>query len=148
METVIAERRFVAEASIERVWDLLGRVMFDSLHGLERVNVIDERNFRAILRVKLGFISLTARLKGEMADISPPGFLAVVLRVRFLRGMLQLGQKVTFRLTAVDEGKTEVVCRAQAEGMGTLFRWLLLGKAREFAGETLSRIEERLQQVA
>ena len=148
METVFAERQFVLEAFPERVWDLLGRVMFDSLHGLERVNIVDENNFRAMLKVKLGFIGLTGRLKGEMIDVTPPQFLAVVLGVRFLGGLLQLGQKVTFTLTPVNEGKTEVVCRALVEGMGTLFKWLLLRKARDFAGETFDSIEARLQQLA
>ena len=92
VETSIAERHFVVQASPERVWDLLG--------------------------------------------------------MRLLRAALQLGQKVTFTLTAVDEGKTEVVCKAVAEGMATVFRWPLLKKAQDFAGETLSRIEERLHKLA
>ena len=123
-------------------------MIFDSLHGLERIEIIDENNFRAVLRVKLGFIGLIAHLRGEMTEISPPRFLAVVLKMRLIGGTLQLGQRVTFALTAVDEGKTEVVCKALAQGIVILFRWPLLGKAQDFAGETLSRIEERLQQLA
>jgi len=148
VQKVIAERQFIVEAFPQRVWDILGRVMFDSLHGLERVNVVDERNFRAVLRVKVGFVDLTARLRGEMTEISPPQFLAVVLKMRLMGGALRLGQKVTFTLTAVDEGKTEVECKAVAEGMATVFRWPLLKKAQDFAGETFDRIEERLHKLA
>ena len=147
-ETLIAERKFVIEASQERLWQLIGRVIFSSLQGVERLEIIDENNWQALLRVKLGFIVLNMNLTGEMVDTSPPDTLGVRLRAKSKGGVLQLNQKVTVKFTVIDEAKTEVFCKAIAEGVGPLFRLFLLGRARSFAGGIFDSIEERLKYLA
>ena len=147
-ETLIAERKFVVEASQERLWQLIGRVVFSSFHGVERMEIIDENNWQALLRVKLGFITLNMNLTGEMVDVSPPESLGVNLKARSKVRVLQLNQKITINFTQVDETKTEVTCKAIAEGVGTLFRLFLLGRTRGFAKSTFDIIEERLKYLA
>ena len=44
MGEVLAERKFTVEAPAQRVWKLLGRVIFDSLE-MEKFHAIDDRNF-------------------------------------------------------------------------------------------------------
>ena len=144
---ILAERRFTIVASPERIWHLIGMVIFDSLPGLERIDLIDESNFRALLRMKLGFILLNMHLAGKMVDMSSPQFLGIMLKAKSKGGIFQLNQKVTFALTSVDKDRTEVVCKAIAKETGTLFRMLLLGRARSFARDTFDRIEERLRQL-
>lgn len=149
MEEVIASRKFVLEASPERVWSLMGRVIFSNLHGLERMQIIDESNFRALLRVRVAFISATMRLKGQiLADSAHPESLGVLLKAKSVGGLIQLNQKITFTIMAVDEAKTEVTCEAIAQEMGFFFRMLFLGKVRSMAKSTLDGMEKRLKQIA
>lgn len=144
-ETLIAERKFVIEASQKRLWELIGGAILISLPGLGRMEVLDEVTWQALLRVKLGLLTLNMNLKAEMVDMSPPHALGVRLNARSKGGILRLNQKVTITFTPLDEAKTEVGCKAVAEDMGILFRLFTLGRARSFALVVFDNIQERLK---
>lgn len=146
MAELLAERKFTVGTQRQRVWSLLGRVIFDSLQ-LERFHARDDRNFDALLRVKLAFFSLPMQVEGLMADISPPESLTVLLEVRGLR-IIQLSQKVTIALSQAEGGKTEVACKASMERMSAFFRPFLIGKAKSLGGQVLGNLEENLQRLA
>lgn len=148
MNKGIAERNFVVEASRERVWRLMGKVIFNSLPGMEKVEILDDSNFRALLRMKVSLAELSIKLRGEMVDMSPPDSFAVKLALEGPGGLFRMNQKVTLALTSVEKGRTAVACKATAERMGILFRGLLLGQARRFARSTFESIEKRLQDLA
>jgi len=144
----IGEKDFVVEASRERVWRLIGKVIFSSLPGMEQVEILDENNFRALLRMKVLWVQLSAKLKGEMVDMAPPENFSVNLALEGLGGLLKMKQKVTFTVIPAEKGKTAVNCKATAEKMGILFRALLLGQAQRFARATFEAIEKRLKELA
>lgn len=136
------------EASRDRVWRLIGKVIFSSLSNMENVEILDENNFRAILRMKVLGLPVNMKLKGEMVDISPPDSFSVKLLIKGLGGWFQADQKVTFAMTPVEQGKTALACKATVENIGLLPRLLLLGEARRFARSTFEAIEKRLQELA
>jgi len=145
--TKFAEKTFTIEATQEAVWHLIGGVILQSMPGMERIEVIDENNFTAVLKVKVSFIVVNMYLIGEFVDLTPPKYLGVRLKGKSLGGMLQLNQMVSIALATVDEGKTEVVCKATMEGVGTLMRMFLLWQARRTAGDIFKGIETRLKQL-
>ena len=147
METFIAEKRLAAEASPERVWDLLGTLIFDSLEGLEKMEIIDENNFRAELKAKAFGLPLTWHLRGEMIDISPPASLSVKLIAKSKWDLITVVQKITFSLEAVGEGETTLTCRAMAEDLPPLMRWAMLGEVKKLTQQIFDTIEERLKQL-
>jgi hypothetical protein len=59
-----AKKKFQVKASQERVWRLIGKVIFSSLPGMENLEILDENNFRAILRIKVLGIPLSLKLNG------------------------------------------------------------------------------------
>ena len=149
MNEVLSKRKFVLEASRERIWGLLGRVIIDSLE-LERFHARDDRNFNALTRVKVAFITVAMQVKGTMVNISPPEALSVLLAVKGMGRIIQLNLKVTFTLSALDKDKTEtdIVCQ-----MGDGRIWFPLGiflmpRVKTFAREILMSIEKRLRQLA
>ncbi len=146
METFIAEKRLAAEASQERVWDLLGTLIFDSLEGLEKMEIIDENNFRAELKAKAFGLPLTWHLRGEMIDITPPTSLSVQLTAKSKWELITVLQKITFRLDAAGEGQTTLTCQAVAENLPPLMRWVMLGEVKKLAQQIFDTIEERLKQ--
>ncbi len=145
MGEVLAERRFTVEASGQRVWKLLGRVIFDSLE-MERFHAVDDRNFDALMKVEVASLKLPMKVKGEMTDITPLKGLTVRLDVDGM-GLIHLNQEVSISISPVEGGKTEVVCRASLEKMGALFKPFLLGRMKAFAGKILQSLEERLRQL-
>jgi len=148
MSKVIAERNFTVEASRERVWRLIGKVIFSSLPGMEQVEILDESNFRALLRMKMLGGKLDMKIRGEIVDVLPPESFSVHLILEGPGRLFSMKQKVTFTMTAVDGGKTAVACKTTAEEMGIFFRTLLQGQARDFALSTFEAMEKRLQELA
>ena len=146
--TVLAEREFIVNATPDRVWRLIGKVIFSVLPGMESMEILDENNFRALLRVKMMGFEWVLKLKGEMVDISPPESFSVRLLLEGLGGLVKADQKVAFAMTPMENGKTSVACRATAEDMGFLQRAFLTGQARGFARETFAAIEKRLKELA
>lgn len=145
---VLAEREFIVNATPDRVWRLIGKVIFSVLPGMESMEILDENNFRALLRVKMMGFEWVLKLKGEMVDISPPESFSVRLLLEGLGGLVKADQKVALVMTPVENGKTSVACRAAAEGMGVLQRVFLTGQARSFARQTFEAIEKRLKELA
>ena len=147
METLIAEKKLAADASRERIWDLLGTLIFDSLEGLEKMEIIDENNFRAELKAKAFGFPLTWHLKGEMTDIYPPETLSVRLTAKSKGSLITVVQKITFSLDDAGEGQTTMVCRAVAENLAPYLRWVFLGQVKTLAQQIFDSMAERLKQL-
>jgi carbon monoxide dehydrogenase subunit G len=148
MNTVIASRDFVVGAPRERVWRLIGKVILSSLLGMEEVEILDENNFRAFLRVKVSFLGLKMKLRGEIVDMVPSHSLGVHLFVEGPGGLFKMSQKVILVMASVEGGKTAVACKAAAESAGALSRALLMPQARRFARGVFETIEARLRDLA
>jgi carbon monoxide dehydrogenase subunit G len=146
--TTLAEREFMVNANPDRVWRLIGKVIFSVLPGMESMEILDENNFRSLLRVKMMGFEWVLKLKGEMVDISPPESFSVRLLLEGLGGLVKADQKVTLAMTPVENGKTSVACRATAEDMGFFQKVFLTGQARGFARETFEAIEKRMKELA
>ena len=144
----LADKKFEVGASQERIWRLIGKVIFSSLPGMENVEILDENNFRAILRMKVLGLPVNMKLKGEMVDISPPDSFSVKLLIEGLGGWFQADQKVTFAMTPLEEKRTSVSSMASIENLGFFSRLLLLGQARRFADSIFEAIEKRLIDLA
>ena len=144
----MAEKSFEVEASQDRVWRLIGKVIFSSLPGMENMEILDENNFRAVLRMKTLGIPVSVRLKGEMMDVTPPDSFSVRLFIEGLGGLFQADQKVSFAMTPLEKKKTAVNCKATVQDLAFLPRLFLLGQARSFANSTFEAIEKRLKELA
>jgi carbon monoxide dehydrogenase subunit G len=148
MATLLDERNFVVDASQERVWRLIGKVIFSSLPGMERMEILDENNFRSLLITRVMGAQVTLKLKGEMVDVEPPDSFSVKLFLEGPGGMFKADQKVSFAMTPIDATKTRVACKAVMEQMGLLPGLLLTSQARSFARSTFEAIEKRLKELA
>lgn len=142
---IIADRKFTINSPRERIWEYIIRALMRCM-SFEGMQFTDERSFSAILRMKMGFITLPVRVKMEIIDIVKLESIVTTLQARGLGGLVWFNQKATFTLTTVDESKTEVASKMEAEGMAFLLRTLLLWKVKSFARETLDSLEVLLKQ--
>jgi carbon monoxide dehydrogenase subunit G len=110
MEKLGSDFKYVVNAAPNKVWDLIGRAIFEGMgSGLTNMKVFDENNFRADLLVKvLGFFPMPMKLQGEVTDMSPPDTMSVKLTMSGLGGFIKSVMAVNFRTTAVGDDKTEV----------------------------------------
>jgi len=147
-EIVLAERNFSVGASQERVWRLIGKVIFSALPGLENIEILDENSFRGVLRLKVLGVPLSTRVGGEIKDVLPPESFSVNLSLLGPGGFFTLNQRVTFAMKEIDQSRTDITAKTTADSSGFLFRFLLIGQARRFARFTFEAIEKRLQELA
>ncbi len=145
---LLDERNFEVQASQERVWRLIGKVIFSSLPGLERMEILDESNFRGVLRIQILGVQITLKLKGRMLDMQPPDSFSVQLLLEGPAGMFKADQRVAFTMTPVEAERTGVACEAVIDEIGFLAGLLVKGQARSFARSTFEAIEKRLKELA
>lgn len=91
MNIILSEKTFEVKASRDRVWRLIGKVIFSSLPGLESVEILDENTFRALLKMKLFGLGIDLKLQGEMVDMLPPESFAVKLFIKGPGGLFATG---------------------------------------------------------
>ncbi len=147
MDTLIVKKEYSIAASKERAWDLLGMMVFDSMN-MENLKVLDERNFKADLKVKAYGISMKMHLRGEMTDVVIPEKLTVKLTAKGYRGMINLVQKITMSLKSEGPEKTSLYCEAVGEDLNFLFKHILVGQVRSMAGGIFDSIEQGIQKLA
>ncbi len=145
---LLDERNFEVSASQERVWHLIGKVIFSSLPGLERMEILDESNFRGVLRTRILGVQIALKLKGRMLDVGPPDSFSVKLLLEGPAGMFKAAQRVDFTITPIEAERTRVVCKAAIDEIGFWAGLLVKGEARSFARSTFEAIEKRLKEVA
>lgn len=144
-KTLSAQSQFTVDAPQQRVWNLLGRVIYQCL-PLEKMDVVNEKVLYAELRWKLAFVALRFHIRVEFVDISPPNLFVCLISVR--KGIIQLSLRVIFALRPVNQQKTEVTCTAAEEGKaGMLQRWATRRQQQNFAENIFDSMKARLEQL-
>lgn len=147
MSILIGERKFVIDATRQRIWDLLLRATL-RLMPFEKCYIESDTEFSAVLKMKMAFITMPMQMHIKIVDMAPPQTMVTALKAKGMGGLAWINQKSTFTLTQVDENKTEVTCRIEAEDMALLLRWFFLPKVKSFAQDAYKGLEERLKQWA
>jgi len=144
---LIGERKFIIDAPRQRIWDLLLRATMRLL-PFERCNIRSQTEFNAILKMKVGPVTLPMQVEMEIVDIVPPESMDTMLKAKGMGGIAWINQKSTFKLKAIGEDKTEVEAKIFAEGMSPLLKWFFLPMVKSFAADSYKLLEERLKQWA
>ena len=145
MGNVLSQKEIILDASQQRIWSLLGRVIIDSLE-LEKFKARDDRNFKAVMLVKMLFVTVPMQIKGEMVNITPPETMDVLLDVEGFGGTIKLKQTIQFRLTQMDNEKTKLVCSVLLNNIGFMIVFKPIMKI--VANRILNNIEKLLIRFA
>jgi hypothetical protein len=143
-KTVIAQKSFTIKSDQQKVYKVLGNAIFQCL-PLEEMNILDVKNFQAVMRYRLGFINLPLKLKGKLVDVSSPVLLSFVIRVE--KGFLQMVLKTTFMLKQIDEANTGVACIAVEDGKRTIIGRITRGQQHDFAMKLFDAMQAQLQKA-
>ncbi|MDP2932230.1 MAG: SRPBCC domain-containing protein [Chloroflexota bacterium] len=147
MSILIAERKFVVEATPQRIWDLLLRATL-RLMPFEKCYIESDTEFNAVLKLGMAFIKVPMQVNIKIVDMTPPQTMITALKAKGMGGLAWINQKSTFVLTQAGENKTEVLCRLEAEEMAPLLRLFFIPRVKSFAGDAYKNLEERLKQWA
>jgi carbon monoxide dehydrogenase subunit G len=131
------EERFVVKAADGEVWRYLvdPRRVVSCVPGGELTEVVDERNFRGVIRVRIGGVTFSFRGRVRLAEVD-----VAARRVKIVGEAREGAGSGSARLTldswlvALPDGSTEVVARVQADVFGRVVE-LLRGMIEQFARE-------------
>ena len=140
---VIAEKNFVINSSQKRIWELLLKSVLRFM-PFERIRPKSEKSVQALLKVKMGFITLPMDVEVDIVEASAPEKLVTILNSKGMGGLINLKQKATFQLIPAGEDKTTVDCHIEAEKIGILVRLFLLWRVKSVARDSFQGLEERL----
>jgi carbon monoxide dehydrogenase subunit G len=140
------EQTVVIAAGIDRVWDFARdiRGWASLMPGMQDCEVIDDDNSRWVLKVGVGGLVRTVKVRVHVDQWDGPG--RVLFAYKLEGDPVEGGGSYT--ATARGPGETEVVLQVQVKGGGPMApMWEAMGRpllpqlAKGFAGEFKARIE-------
>ena len=144
---LVTAGEFIIRSSPERVWDILGSVILRCL-PLEKIDIADESNFSAALRVPLTFFSLSFDMRG-LLDLDPPNSMICLLQGDSWWKVVSIDLKVGFTLGACETNSTLVRWSAtREESKRKLVRRLLARKEKRFTEDIIDDIRKTLERLA
>ncbi len=141
-EETIAETSFVVDAPRKRVWDLLASVIFQQL-PVEQVDIVSFDRFTAVLKWRLGFMSIPLRVEGKVVGTSRPTSYGCIIDAG--KGPMRSRLRVLMALDDFGEDKTKVSCVAAREDGSSPIFWLVGRLQRDFAMQSFESIAARLR---
>lgn len=156
MSIEISER-FCVDAPIDVVWPFVKdpHQLVTCMPGASLDEVVDERTFTGTVKVKLG--ALTTKYKGrvEFAEVDEAAHSVLVLAEGREAGGGTARGKLSSRLRALSDGRTEVVAEGGVDLTGRVMqvgRGMIQGVSeqlfQEFAESTKTRLELRHEAAA
>lgn len=148
---MLIEEVFVVKAPIKKIWDFLMDIKnISSLFPqyIENIEVIDERNFIGIVKVKVSFLSATFKGLMTITDIDPPHRLESICKGKAPLVGSTVNQKNYLYLKEISENETEVRYKSElsvAGRLSTLGERVIRGKAKDIGKEFASAVKERLE---
>jgi carbon monoxide dehydrogenase subunit G len=141
---IIAEKTFRVAGSQEKIWEFLTKALLRSI-PFEQVEFTDERGFSALLRLKIGYLTLPTKVTVAISNMVEPETFAAKISLSGMGGIIQLDQVARFDVKGSDKAPTEVAAKLEAERMSPLLHTFLLWKVKNFARDFLNNVERLLK---
>jgi carbon monoxide dehydrogenase subunit G len=141
---IIAEKTFKIAGSQEKIWEFLTKALLRSI-PFEQMEFTDERGFSALLKLKIGYLTLPAKVKVAILNMVDPETFTVKISLSGIGGIIRLEQVARFDVKGSDKGPTEVVVKLETERMSPLLHTFLLWKVKGFARDFLDKVERLLK---
>ena len=147
------EETFQVAVPIETVWQFLldpHRVV-TCMPGAELEEVVDDRTFNGVVKIKLGAITTRYRGRVHLSDVDEQAHrLCMLAEGRETGGGTAKGT-VTAELCTLADGGTEVVTSAEVDLTGRVMqvgRGMIQGVSSQLFGQFVSRTRQALEQPA
>jgi carbon monoxide dehydrogenase subunit G len=150
-QPITIRQKFTVNVPIETVWGFLRdpELFTSCIPGVEQIEAIDERTFRAMVTVKITLVTARFRITVEITEEQPPACLMSMIRGDDEKTKSGLEMMNTLTLTPSINGETEVAYRIDAKlsgklaalGGGIAVKLKAAQMGREFAQEVKRNLE-------
>ena len=147
------EETFQIAVPVETVWQFLldPHRIVTSMPGAELEEVVDDRTFDGVVKIKLGAITTRYRGRVQLTEVDAEAHRVCMLAEGRETGGGTAKGTLTSELRALPDGHTEVVTSAQVDLTGRVMqvgRGMIQGVSSQLFGQFVSRTRQALEQPA
>jgi len=147
---MLIEGKFTLQAPIQEVWDLLFEIdtLAACIPGAEKIEPIDDRTYDAIVKQKVGPITVRFKFITTLTEIDPPRHVTAEGRGEDIGKAGTFTQKTSVDLTEVSEDSVEISYSSNVSLVGRLATFgerIMRAKAKQVGEEITKNLQERLK---
>jgi carbon monoxide dehydrogenase subunit G len=137
--TIEIQEKFEVMAPVDTVWEFLmdPESVVTCLPGASLTEVVDDRNFRGKVKIKLGAITAAYKCKIQFEDVNPEQHVLIVTGTGKDPSGGTAKAKITLGLASLESGSTEMTTDARID---------LTGKAMQVGGGMIKGVSQQLFQ--
>jgi carbon monoxide dehydrogenase subunit G len=147
---MLIEGKFTLQAPIQEVWDLLFEIdtLAACIPGAEKIEPIDDRTYDAIVKQKVGPITVRFKFITTLTEIDPPRHVTAEGRGEDIGKAGTFTQKTSVDLTEISEDSVEISYSSNVSLVGRLATFgerIMRAKAKQVGEEITKNLQERLK---
>jgi carbon monoxide dehydrogenase subunit G len=147
---MLIEGRFTLQAPIQEVWDFLfePETLTSCIPGAEKIEAIDDKTYDAVVKQKVGPISVRFKFTTTLTEIDPPRHVTAVGRGEDIGKAGTFMQRTTVDLTEISKDSVEISYSSNVSLVGRLATFgerIMRAKAKEVGEEITKNLQERLK---
>jgi carbon monoxide dehydrogenase subunit G len=147
---MLIEGKFTLQAPIQQVWDFLlePETLASCIPGAEKVVAIDDKNYEATVKQRVGIISVKFNFVTTVTEIDPPKYVKATGKGSALGGLGTFTHEMTVNLTEIAKNEVEVAYKTNVSIVGRLATFgerIMRAKAKTVGDELTHNLQERLK---
>lgn len=147
---MLVEGKFNLKAPIQQVWDFLLEpgTLASCIPGAEKIEAIDDKNYEAIVKQKVGPFSVKLNFITTIVEMTPPKYVKAVGKGTAVGGMGTFTHEMTVNLTEVGKDEVEVAYTTNVSmvgRLGTFGEGIMRAKVDKVGNELTQNLQEKLK---
>jgi carbon monoxide dehydrogenase subunit G len=147
---MIIEGKFTLKAPIKQVWDFLLEpgTLASCIPGAEKIEQIDDKNYQAVVKQKVGPISVKFDFVTTITEMDPPKHVKAVGKGAAMGGMGTFTHEMAVNLAEITKGEVEVSYQANISVVGRLATFgerVMRAKSKSVGDELTHNLQEKLK---
>jgi carbon monoxide dehydrogenase subunit G len=146
---MLIEGEFALQAPIQEVWDLLFEIdtLKACIPGAEKIEPIGENTYDAIVKQKVGPITVRFKFTTTLTEIDPPRYVKAVGRGADIGKAGTFTQETTLNLTEISKDSVELSYSSNVSLVGRLATFgerIMRAKTKQLQDEITTNLQEAL----
>jgi carbon monoxide dehydrogenase subunit G len=147
---MLIDGEFTLDAPIQEVWDLLFEIdtLAACIPGAEKIEAIDDRNYEAVIKQKVGPISVRLKATVTLTEIDPPRYVKAVGRGADIGKAGTFTMEGTLNLTETSKDAVHVSYVANVSLVGRLATFgerIMRAKVKQVGDDVTANLQETLK---
>jgi len=147
---MLIEGKFTLKAPIKKIWDFLLEpgTLASCIPGAEKIEAIDDKNYDAIVKQKVGPISVKFSFRTTITEMNPPKYVKAVGKGEAMGGMGTFTHEMTVNLAEISKDEVEVAYKTNISIVGRLATFgerIMRAKADKVGDEITRNLREKLK---